>query len=273
MEKIKFKEYLKERVKHKFFVSALAVYVLFCIASAIYFCATSQWQSALLSVGYIAIALLFFILEYLIGFRCGELFTVLILLLAVGGLTGACYNLYTIIPFFDSILHGMSGLLFGCVGFTIANKFFGDENDNRSFFGKVLFAFCFSLAIAVVWEIFEYTCSSLFGFDMMEDTYVDSINSYLLAGSHSETVNIEGIVKTVIYYGDGQTYVIDGYLDLGLIDTITDMIICTIGATIFIITAIISYFKYPKINETLIPKVINKKISQTPNSQSANVFY
>lgn len=241
MEKVKFKEYFKERIKHKFFVSALAVYVLFCLASALYFGITNQLQSALLSVGYIAIAFLFFICEYLIGFHCGNLFTVLILLLAAGGLSGACYNLYTIIPFFDTVLHGLSGVLFAWLGFIFANKFFGEEESKKSFFGKVVFAFCFSLSIAVLWEIFEYTCTELFGFDMMEDTYIYDISSYLLAGSHSETVDINGIVKTVIYYGNGQMYILDGYLDIGLIDTLTDMIICTIGATLFVVGAICGY--------------------------------
>ena len=43
-------------------------------------------------------------------------------------------------------------------------------------------------------------------------------------------MEINGITQTIIRYGDGQQYVIDGYLDIGLYDTQNDMLVCLIGA-------------------------------------------
>lgn len=245
MEKITLKKYFVERIKNKKFVVILAIYLLFCLFSATYWCIDFQIRNILMSIVFMGFAPLFFIVEHLIKFRCGELFTIGVLGIAFGAILGTCFNLYTIIPFFDTILHGLSGILFGCLGFTLAEKFFG----------CLIFAVCFSLAIAVIWEIFEYGCTVLFGLDMMEDAYVTNINSYLLAGSHSETVEIEGIVQTIIHYGNGQSYIINGYLDLGLIDTLADMMICTIGAIMFMGISVISFFKFPKVNEKLIPQI------------------
>lgn len=255
MEKTISNKYFKERIKDKKFVTILAVYILFCLISAVYWCIDFQIRNLLMSIIFIGFAPLFFIAERLIKFRCGELFTIGVLGIAAGAILGTCFNLYTAIPFFDTILHGLSGILFGCLGFTLTEKFFGKANDTQKFFGCLVFAVCFSLAIAVVWEIFEYSCTQLFGMDMMEDSYVTNINSYLLAGSHTETVEIDGIVKTIIYYENGQSYTINGYLDLGLIDTLTDMIVCTVGAIIFMFISLISFLKFPKVNEMLIPQI------------------
>lgn len=49
-----------------------------------------------------------------------------------------------------------------------------------------MFGICFSLDEAVMWEFFEYMCTITMGFDIMEDSYVDKINSYLLSGTHSQ---------------------------------------------------------------------------------------
>ena len=233
--------YIKERFKIKAFTAVFAVYILACLGSAIYFCVKFQFRNLLLSLLYALIAFSVPVAEYFIKFKCGSLFVGAVLFLALGGLSGSCFNLYTIFSFFDTILHGLSGVLFACVGFALSVRFFGNSGGIKKFFGHIVFALCFSLAIAVLWEIFEYVCTLLVGADMMEDTFVNKINSYLLAGSHSETVTIDGITKTVIYYGNGKTYTINGYLDLGLIDTLSDMIICTVGAIIFVFVAVLSH--------------------------------
>lgn len=249
------KNYIKERVKSKLFLAIIAIYILFCLFSAIYWVIDIQVRNLCMSVAYMAFVPMLLLAEYIIKFRSGALFTAGVLFIAAGGLLGSCFNFYTIIPFFDTVLHGMSGVLFACLGFTIAEKLFGKAEGAKSFFGYALFALCFSLAIAVVWEIFEYACTVFLGFDMMEDSPVTNINSYFLAGNHTETVTLDGISQTVIHYGDGKIFVMNGYLDLGLIDTLTDMIICTVGAVIFMLTSIVSHKYCPKINKSLIPQI------------------
>ena len=87
------------------------------------------------------------------------------------------------------------------------------------------------------------------------DSIVKGINSYYLAGSHNEAVILEDITRTIIEYGNGKTYVIEGYLDVGLIDTMHDCLICAVGSIVFALVVILGYFKIPKLNKILIPQI------------------
>ena len=106
----------------------------------------------------------------------------------------------------------------------------------KNFFLCLLVGALLSLTIANLWEMFEYASYALFGIDMQEDMIINGFSSYFLNGTHSETVVIDGIVKTVIYLSDGNTYVIDGgYLDIGMYDTLNDMLVCLLGCFIFVV--------------------------------------
>lgn len=254
MEKQSFKLYLKERLKNRAFITIVIFYILLCFASTLFWCFNMHTRNILMSIVFMLFIPLIFIAEHIFKLRFSNIFTSSILFLAIGAIAGSCFNVYTILPFFDTLLHGLSGILFGCLGFAFAEKFFGKAKNKKTFFGCLSFGICFSLAIALVWELFEYTCTTVFGLDMMEDAYVSNINSYLLAGSHNETMELNNIVKTIIYYDNGKIYQINGYLDLGLIDTLTDMTICFAGAIVFGAISTFSFFKLPKINSILIPQ-------------------
>ncbi len=96
----------------------------------------------------------------------------------------------------------------------------------------------------MLWELFEWALTVLMNGDMQEDTLVTDIRSYFLAGSHNVPQDILDIEKTVVYYDGGRVYVIEGgYIELGLIDTLTDMLVCFIGAVVFEILCIVDLFK------------------------------
>jgi len=125
--------------------------------------------------------------------------------------------------------------------------------------GCIILGAFFSLALGLLWELVEYTLNCLFGFDMLADTFIDGFNSYLLSGTHSEYVAIHNISKTLIYYGD-EVYELNGYLDIGLIDSMTDMVVCFLGVIVFLLVTIVGRFKFKRINDILLPKLyINKK--------------
>ena len=254
MEKRSFKNYLSTKLKNKWFVAIVATYLVLLLASSIYWCINWHFRNFFMSLGYMLFIPAILFSEYWLKIRLGNMFVASLLFIAFGSILGCCFDIYTYIPFFDTALHGVSGVVFACVGFTLAEKFFGKAENGKKFAGCLIFAVLFSLSIALLWEVFEYSCTVLFKSDMMEDSLVDSINSYFLAGNHYEMVELDGIVKTLIYLENGQVYTINGYLDLGLIDTMVDMIICTIGAGVFGVIATFSRKKAPKINELLIPK-------------------
>lgn len=142
-----------------------------------------------------------------------------------------CY--YTAIPMWDTILHTLNGFLAAAVGFSmtlILNRSNHAVFELSPFYMCVV-AFCFSMTIGVIWEIFEYTGDCLFGVDMQKDTVIHTISSITLNPDGAQRpVRITGITETVV---NGQPLGINGYLDIGLIDTMTDLIVNFTGALIF----------------------------------------
>ena len=249
--------HIRAKLSDRAFIAISAVYVAFCLFSSV-------WWTVNFKGSYLAMSALFILLvpavpiaEYLIGMRCGAVFVTLVYTIAGGSILGSPFALYSILPHFDTLLHGLSGVLFAALGFTLAERFFGKAEGAKKFAGAVAFALCFSLGIAVVWEIHEYMCTIVLGMETMDDTLIDGFKSFVLGGGRHNPVILDGIYETVIYYGEGERYVIEGgYLDIGIIDTVMDMIICTVGALVFAIIAVISHNKLPIINKSLIPEAV-----------------
>jgi len=98
-------------------------------------------------------------------------------------------------------------------------------------------AFCFSMTIGVLWEFFEFAMDQLFALDMQKDTIVHAIHSVTLDPTNTNTtVTIDGITDTMV---NGVDLGVGGYLDIGLIDTMEDLIVNFIGAAVF---SVIGFF-------------------------------
>lgn len=247
---------IKEKLKNnKLLITIMGIYLVFMIFSIGYFMVIKQFRNALMSLVFIVFIPLFFIIESLLKISFGPLFVLIVLLLCSGGILGACYDFYHLIPFFDDILHTIAGFIFACLGYVLVKVFFNEDNTKRKFYGSIIFGAIFSLAIGLLWELFEYLLNATMGFDMLADTYVNGFTSYLLSGTHYVYESIQDITMTLIYYGDNQVLELNGYLDLGGLDSMNDMLVCLIGSLIFVVITIFSYFKCPIINKALLPKL------------------
>ena len=104
---------------------------------------------------------------------------------------------------------------------------------------------------------------------MLQDTYVDTIESYLLGGSQNDLVALNDITETWVFYNGGaDVYVIDGgYLDIGIYDTMYDLLIATLGTVIAVVIVTFSYFFYPKINRELLPHLVDRRVPVQPESE------
>ena len=93
----------------------------------------------------------------------------------------------------------------------------------------VVLAFSFSMTIGVLWEIFEFGVDIIFKTDMQKDTIIHNIFSVKITpdGSVGGIQNIDSVNI------DGYELPINGYLDIGLIDTMKDLIVNIIGAILF----------------------------------------
>ena len=149
---------------------------------------------------------------------------------------GEINSFYVRIPHFDTLLHTINGFLCAGVGFSLVDLLNeNNKNINLSPLYLSLVAFCFSMTIGVLWEFFEYGADKLLGLDMQKDYIVDIINTVELDDTKTnKVIAIDSIDKTILYDIEGNVLTeINGYLDIGIIDTMKDLIVNFIGAISF----------------------------------------
>ena len=82
-------------------------------------------------------------------------------------------------------------------------------------------------AVSAVWEFAEFGADQFLGLDMQSDWVIDSIRSYSIGEGVGVAGTIEHIYSVVI---NGEILPISGYLDIGLMDTMLDMLLESLGA-------------------------------------------
>jgi VanZ family protein len=104
-------------------------------------------------------------------------------------------NFYEIFPWWDTLLHFASGIILGILGFALVYFINKDRNVSLRLnpFFICAFSFTFVVTMGVFWEIFEFSVDQFLGMNMQKW---------------------------------------QGGIRLGLIDTMTDLIIDTLGALI-----------------------------------------
>ena len=149
---------------------------------------------------------------------------------------GEIENFYFHIPIWDSLLHITTGCLAAAVGFGAIDLINTHaKRIHMTPFFVVAVAFCFSMTIAVFWEFFEFGADNIIKTDMQKDVIVSNISTvYLDEDNSNNPVSVKNIEQTVLYDKDGnQVAAINGYLDIGLIDTMKDMFVNMLGAIVF----------------------------------------
>ena len=132
---------------------------------------------------------------------------------------GEVRSFYYRFPHWDTVLHAFSAGMLGSLGFDVVNVLNKSDTTNLELspFFVALFAFCFAIAIGVLWEIYEFSFDGLLNLNMQKFRLENGTN---LIGREA------------------------------LVDTMDDLIIDCIGA---FITSTIGYFglvHYKKLEET-----------------------
>lgn len=168
---------------------------------------------------------------------------IVLLFIYAAWILGEINNFYGNIPGWDTMLHTLNGFLCAAIGFALVDLLNRSErvSVNLSPGYLALVAFCFSMTVGVLWEFIEFGFDSFLGLDMQKDFFVHSISSIALNPTGDNVpVALRGIVSTTVAMADGTTYTMgQGYLDIGLLDTMKDLLVNFVGATVF---SVIGYF-------------------------------
>ena len=166
---------------------------------------------------------------------------------------GEIQSFYIHFPYWDTILHTLNGFLCAAIGFSLVELLNRHKrlHFNLSPLFLAIVAFSFSMTIGVLWEFFEYGMDTFFKMDMQKDTVIHTISStYLDPTKQNLRVVISGIEEVMI---NGQPLGVGGYLDIGLIDTMMDLLVNFVGAIIF---AILGYFYMKHQNKSVIMNLV-----------------
>lgn len=186
---------------------------------------------------------------------------VVILLFAFSAeILGEIQNFYGIFHSWDTILHTMNGFMMAAIGFAMIDLL--NNNPKFHFTASPLFvgfvAFCFSMTIGVLWEFFEFGMETFFHIDMQRDFIYNTIASTnkVINPTGANTAVIVNDVKTTIsgtINGTPQTISFDGYLDIGIKDTMKDLMVNCIGAVVYSILGVFYIKGRGKLAEKFMP--------------------
>ncbi len=191
--------------------------------------------------------------------------SIIILFIFAAEIMGEIGEYYLRVPYWDTILHTLNGFIMAAIGFSMIDILNNSPklHFNMSPIFVAFVSFCFSMTIGVLWEFFEYFMDIATHTDMQKDIIMQGLSSVTLNPKIvNESVIISDISKTIIEGNvDGiatKTVVDGGYLDIGLYDTMNDMIVNCIGALIFSALGILYIKGRSHFAKSFIPEINTK---------------
>ena len=228
------------------------------------------WENAFICL----LVLFLFLLPSLLEKRLGVSFpsglqTVILIHIFACEILGELGCYYVRYPHWDTITHTVWGFLCAAIGYALVDIL--NRKDSTHFHLSPAFlavvAFCFSMTIGVLWEFFEFGADQLLLLDMQKDTVITRFSSVLLdATSSNIPIQVNNIADVAV---NGASLGLNGYLDIGLFDTMEDLFVNSIGALVF---SLIGYFRTKsenakRIAESFIPRAVPAQINESEASR------
>ena len=186
------------------------------------------------------------------GYRMSDMLFVFSLLYLLASMSGRIYKLYYLVAHWDKLLHLCGGVVFALLGSylpVVINRKY--ENDRLL---RVLFALMFSISVSALWEFYEFGMDRWFGMDMQRDTIIHAIHSYDLGEATGVIGSIDRIDSVIV---NGEP--LEGYIDIGLIDTMGDMMIETVGAAAYAVVFALDKGRHPAFIHAAMASLPGKK--------------
>ena len=223
--------------------AVFAVYVvlrLIVVAELVLSILRGEYESAFICLLVLILFILPFFIQQNFGIQLPTTLEIIILLFIFAAeILGELEGYFITYPNWDTMLHTTTGFLCAATGFALIDIL--NRNSRIKFHLSPIYvalaAFCFSMTVGVLWEFFEFGMDRVFHMDMQKDTIVHSVTSVMLDPTNSNIpVTIDDITSVAV---NGRDLGFDGYLDIGLYDTMADLFVNFIGAVVF---STIGYF-------------------------------
>lgn len=223
-------EYRSKKATFILYVSLRAIVVAIAVLMAI----NKNYEGTFLCI----LTLLLFLLPAFVQTKFNvslptTLEVIVLIFIFAAEILGELADYYVRFPIWDTMLHITTGFLAAAMGLSLIDLL--NRSDRFKFalspFYVALVSFCFSMTIGVLWEFFEFSADVLLSTDMQKDMIVHHISSVALnPNGKNDPIMIKNITETVV---NGTPLGLGGYLDIGLYDTMKDLMVNFIGATVF----------------------------------------
>lgn len=196
-----------------------------------------EWNNVFLCILTLILFLVPTFIERKVNIEFPDTLQIIILLFIFSAeILGEINEYYLTIKHWDTILHTINGFLCAAIGFSLI-----DILNQKEFIYVTLspvfvalVAFSFSMTIGVCWEFFEYGMDTFFRKDMQKDYIVTSFSTVNLdPDGKNRPVYVKDITATTIHTKNEDIEIEGGYLDIGINDTMKDLLVNFVGAVVF----------------------------------------
>jgi hypothetical protein len=107
---------------------------------------------------------------------------------------GELHGYYTVFWWWDVVLHSLSSISFGFLGFLVLYILYREGKIKTSPILIAVFSFCFAVAMGSVWEMFEFSMDYFFGFNMQKSGLRDTMGDIIVNASSALIIATVGYI-------------------------------------------------------------------------------
>jgi hypothetical protein len=133
---------------------------------------------------------------------------VVLLFIYASVLLGGAQGYYITVWWWDILIHGAAAIALGFIGFILLYMFQEQQKLKAKPLTIAVFSFSFALAVGALWEIFEFSMDSLFGFNMQKTGLGDTMWDLIVDAAGALFTSIIGF----IYLKGGKTRLFSRFL-------------------------------------------------------------
>lgn len=185
----------KPNLAEKIEMGISAILALSLVAAIVVTVITGDWFNLFISVVALILVLLPDIFERVYRIDLPWEFEFLIVIFVYASVfLGEVRNFYANFSWWDTLLHGISGLALAFAGFMIIYVLYKQDKIDARPWLVAIFAFCFAVALGAVWEIFEFAMDSAFGTNMQKNGLVDTMWDLIVDSAGALIVSLLGFI-------------------------------------------------------------------------------
>lgn len=142
---------------------------------------TQTWSAVFVAVATLVLTFLPERFAGLFGIRLPRsVLTAIVVFIFATLFLGEVGDFYERFWWWDVVLHFMSALSFGAIGFLLIFMLFEGDRYAAPPWALAVLAFCVGLSIGALWEVFEFSMDQLFGMNMQKSGLVDTMKDLIV---------------------------------------------------------------------------------------------